>query len=88
MTKEYVFTLKFILPPSTEEVDALVDQLYGKGCDDALIGTGIADQIVLEFARQAETAEAAVNSALHDVLKQIPQAQLIETTKARRFNLC
>lgn len=66
----------------------LVGELYAKGCDDALIGTGMPGQIALEFVREAETAGAAITSALQDVLKLMPQAQLIETTGARKFGLC
>lgn len=78
MNKEYIFTLKFKLPQNAGTTDVLVDELYAKGCDDALIGTGMPGQIALEFAREAETADAAITSALQDVLKVIPQAQLIE----------
>lgn len=78
MTKEYNFTLTFKLPPNAGSTDVLVDELYGKGCDDALIGTGIAGQIALEFSRQAETAEAAITTALQDVFRIVPGAQLIE----------
>lgn len=80
MTKEYVFTLKFKLPQNASPADELIDELYTKGCDDALIGTGISGQIALEFAREAESADAAITSALQDVLNVIPQAQLIEAS--------
>lgn len=83
MNKEYIFTLKFKLPQNAGTTDVLVDELYAKGCDDALIGTGMPGQIALEFAREAETADAAITSALQDVLKVIPQAQLIEALPAR-----
>jgi len=88
MNKEYVFTLKFKLPQNAGPTDMLVGELYAKGCDDALIGTGMPGQIALEFTRKAKTADAAITSALHNVLSAIPQAQLIKTTGARKFGLC
>lgn len=80
MNKEYIFTLKFKIPQNAGSMDALVDELYAKGCDDALIGTGMPGQIALEFAREAKTADAAITSAQQDVLNVIPQAQLIEAS--------
>jgi|SRR5690554_4029941 len=78
MTKEYTFTLKYKLPASQTSTDKLVDMLYANGCDDALIGTGLPGQIALDFIREAENADAAIQSAHQDVLKTVPQAQLIE----------
>mgnify|MGYP001229621686 CR=1 FL=1 len=87
MNKEYVFTLKFKLPESAGLADALADELYAKGCDDALIGTGVSGQIALEFTRKAQTADVAITSALHNVLSAIPQAQLIEASGACNFRI-
>lgn len=78
MTKEYTFTLKYKLPASKTSTDELVDMLYTNGCDDALIGTGLPGQIALEFIREAKNADVAIQSAHQDVLKTLPQAQLIE----------
>lgn len=78
MTKEYTFTLKYKLPASETSTNELVDMLYTNGCDDALIGTGLPGQIALEFIREAKNADVAIQSAHQDVLKTLPQAQLIE----------
>lgn len=80
MIKEYNFILKYKLPTTIEPVDALVDQLYAQGCDDALIGIGVTGQIALEFVREAASAVEAVQSAHKDVLNTLPQAQLIEAS--------
>src|SRR5699024_7031602 len=75
---EFVFTLKYKLPPSEQDMDALVDRLYGAGCDDALIGIGCVGRVALEFAREANNAQSAMDSARADVEGVIPGAQLIE----------
>lgn len=80
MKQEYIFTLKFKLPPNIAPVEELVDELYAKGCDDALIGMGITGQLALEFAREDNNADQAIRSALQDVLNTIPGAKLIEAS--------
>jgi predicted DNA-binding transcriptional regulator AlpA len=75
---EYTFTLKYqIVEPGTD-LDELVDRLGACGCDDALVGIGLPGRIALEFTREANSAEAAVVSALADVKQAIPTAKLIE----------
>ena len=75
---EYEFTLKFKLPEENMEPEIYVDQLYESGCDDALIGIGKKGYIALDFIRESETAYKAISSAIEDVLKVIPQANIIE----------
>ncbi len=75
---EYTFTLKYQLSSEDNDRDAIVERLGAAGCDDALIGIGQPARIALEFTREAENAEAAVLSALADVKRIIPSAQLIE----------
>lgn len=78
MTKEYEFTLKYKLPSQEYNLDELAEKLYANGCDDALIGIGIAGKIALEFVREAENAQVAIHSAHQDVLNVLPEAILIE----------
>ena len=75
---DYDFTLKFKLPDTNGDGDALIEQLGAAGCDDALVGLGIPGRIALNFTRSAESAQAAILSALADVKKAIPLAKLIE----------
>jgi predicted DNA-binding transcriptional regulator AlpA len=75
---EYVFTLKYQLVEGDRDPDCLVERLGGAGCDDALIGIGQPGRLALEFAREADSAQAAVRSALADVKRAIPSAHLIE----------
>ena len=75
---EYNFTLKYQLAEQDANHDELVERLGAAGCDDALVGVGQPGRIALEFVREAESAEAALMSALADVKRAIPSAKLIE----------
>jgi hypothetical protein len=68
---EYTFTLKYQLADNDRTPDILVERLGEAGCDDALVGIGQPGRLALEFTREAESADAAVRSALADV--QCPQ---------------
>ncbi|CAG9180506.1 helix-turn-helix transcriptional regulator [Cupriavidus pampae] len=75
---EYIFTLKYQLADSERDGNALVERLGEAGCDDALVGIGQPGRLALEFTREAESADAAVRSALADVRRAVPEARLIE----------
>ena len=75
---EYTFTLKYQLADDDRDPDALVERLGEAGCDDALIGIGQPGRLALEFTREADSADAAVRSALADVRSVVPSARLIE----------
>lgn len=75
---EYTFTLKYQLAEQDANHDELVERLGAAGCDDALVGIGQQGRLALEFVREAESAEAALLSALTDVKQAIPTAKLIE----------
>jgi hypothetical protein len=68
---EYAFNLKFTLAPGEVDHDAIMARLGEAGCDDALVGLGVAGHVALEFIREAETAEDAVLSALDDITKAL-----------------
>ncbi|WP_376692030.1 DNA-binding protein [Wenzhouxiangella sp. EGI_FJ10409] len=76
----YNFSLIFRLPEKSANTDDLVEALAECGCDDAMVGTGHPGRIALEFDREAETATAAVDSAVRDVESALPGAELIEAT--------
>ncbi|KYC43556.1 DNA-binding protein [Scytonema hofmannii PCC 7110] len=78
--REYEFTLKFRLPDPTIDTGMYVDALYESGCDDAIIGTGIKGLIALDFIREAPSAYDAMSSAIKDVRKAIPQAEVVEAS--------
>lgn len=75
---EYQFTLKFALRDSAANLDELVERLGEAGCTDALVGIGQPGRIGLDFTREAKSASEAVMSALADVKRAIPDAQLVE----------
>jgi hypothetical protein len=77
---QYDFTLSFALPQKDVDPEVFVEQLYGDGCDDALIGIGQHGRIALDFTREASSAGEAVLSALSDVQRVIPGARLIEAS--------
>jgi predicted DNA-binding transcriptional regulator AlpA len=77
---EFEFGMKFKINADDTDPDELVERLGEAGCDDALIGTGLPGRIALEFAREARSVKEAIISALRDVKKAIPSAELIEVT--------
>jgi predicted DNA-binding transcriptional regulator AlpA len=77
---EYTFTLKYQLADAQSDPQALVERLGEEGCDDALVGVGLPGRLALEFTREADSANAAVRSALADVQRAVPAASLIEAT--------
>lgn len=78
--KLYEFTLKFTLPDGDHNAESYVAALAQSGCDDALIGIGQPGRIALQFSREANSAFAAITSAIKDVKAAIPRAALIEAT--------
>lgn len=75
---DFTFKLKYQLHESDADHDDLVERLGEAGCDDALVGIGQPGRIALEFTREADSAYAALTSALADVKRAIPSAKLIE----------
>jgi hypothetical protein len=74
--KLYEFTLKFALPDASQDPANYIEQLAQAGCDDALIGIGQQGRIALQFSREANTAFAAITSAIKDVKTAIPRAKI------------
>ena len=76
---QYEFTLKFQYPHEEEVQVATVENcLYENGCDDALVGLGRHGRIALQFNRGGKSAEEVIQRAIEDVLRALPDAQLIE----------
>lgn len=76
---EYTFTLTYRLLPEGQNVGDLIERLGADGCDDALVGVGQSGRMALEFTREADSAQAAIQNALADVKRVMPNAQLLET---------
>ena len=77
---EFEFGMKFKIAAEGTDSNELVEQLGEAGCDDAVIGTGQPGRIALDFTREARSVKEAIVSALRDVKKAIPDAELIEVT--------
>ena len=77
---EYEFTLTFVLPAAPGDIDEVVERLGKAGCDDATVGIGRWGRLALAFTRDAETAGAAVHSALAAVRAAVPGATLVEAS--------
>jgi predicted DNA-binding transcriptional regulator AlpA len=75
----YEFILRFKVP-ALEDFDELVEKLGEAGCDDATVGGGIPGRIALDFARDSGSAEEAILSAIENVKRAIPDAELIEAS--------
>ncbi|OLL32753.1 DNA-binding protein [Burkholderia sp. SRS-W-2-2016] len=75
---EYVFTLKYRLAAEDSDSDAVVERLGDAGCDDATVGVGQPGRLALLFSREGATAFEAVTSALKNVKRAVPSAQLVE----------
>ena len=75
---EYTFTLKYRLSPADQNVGDLIERLGAEGCDDVLVGVGQPGHVALEFTREADSAQAAIQNALADVKRVMPMAQLLE----------
>ena len=77
---EYFFTLTYALGPDDADLDQLVERLGEEGCTDSLVGLGAPGRIALEFSREASSPAEAMTSAMADVARAIPTAELIEAT--------
>ena len=77
---EYEFTLKFRLPDANADPEQFIDALAEAGCEDALVGVGQPGRIALDFTREAKSAFEAIASAVHNVKRAIPGAELVEAS--------
>ena len=78
MTKTFDFTLTFSLSIYGSNPETYLHALFEAGCDDAIVGTGMPGSIALNFSRGAKSAEDAIQQAVRDVRKAIPDAELLE----------
>lgn len=77
---EFEFGMKFKVAALGVDSREVVERLGEAGCDDAVVGTGQPGRIALQFTREARSVKEAIISALRDVKKAIPDAELIEVT--------
>lgn len=74
---DYEFVLKYRLPGDLRGETA-VEALGAGGCTDALAGIGLAGRLAVEFDRAGESAWDVIRSAISDVERALPEADLIE----------
>lgn len=72
------FDLRFRLEGSALGGDDMAGRLAAAGCEDCLVGIGQPGRLGLHFTREADSMEAAVESALADVRRALPGAVLDE----------
>lgn len=77
---EFNFTLKYRLPERYADVGVLERRLVEAGCDDALLGSGLPGRMALAFCRDADSAVVALCSAVDDVQRAVPGAELVEVS--------
>jgi len=75
---KFDFVLRFKLPDANEDPEEYLDALFEAGCDDATVGIGSHGCISLNFCREAPSAAGAIHSAIANVFKAIPAAELLE----------
>jgi hypothetical protein len=72
---EYTFTLRFLSPEP--DLDALSILIYEKIDDASLMGPDQDGSFLLEYDRKAGSFPAALTSAIKELLKVIPDAQIL-----------
>jgi hypothetical protein len=81
---ECTFALKYQLPSGNNDMDAIMDRLAEEGCEDALVGVGLPGRLALAFVREAPSANDAIEGAIEDVRRAVPNARLIEAALAHQ----
>ena len=74
---ECTFILTYQLLSDDNDMDAIMDRLAEAGCDDALVGVGQPSRLALEFVREAASVHDAIEGAIEDVRRAVPNARLI-----------
>lgn len=72
---EQNFTLTFDIKKIDNNIDMIIESLAH--CNDAIIGIGNSNIIAFKFSREKNTEEEAINSAISDIMKVLPQAKLL-----------
>lgn len=72
---DYTFTLRFLSP--IEDLDELSILLYDQMVDASLSGPDEDGSFLLEFDKRASSLPSALTSAIKELLKLLPQAQIL-----------
>lgn len=74
MMRIYTFTLLFRIDDSRK--DECIERLGAAGCTDALVLSGRLGHLALNFCRESGSMKEACESAIADILKAVPDAEL------------
>ena len=69
--------MKFQLCDPGDNPDNHIEKLGAEGCNDALMGVGEKGRVTLNFIREGSSQREAINSAISDVKRAIPEAVLV-----------
>lgn len=75
---KHTFTLKFQLQDDNWDHDDLAYRLYAADCGDAVICVGRPGHIALEFTRDVDRLDEAIDCARANVIAALPTALLID----------
>lgn len=75
---KFEFPLKYQVADCSGDMSKVVEVLGESGCTDAVVGIGRPGTVELIFTREAESAKAAVSSALNDVKKALASGRLVK----------
>lgn len=75
---EFPFLVRLRLPAPHPSLEWIENRLALAGCTDALVGLGLPGRVALSFEREAESAGSALESALRDLQRALPKAELAE----------
>ena len=75
------FEFMLVFKVDSEDPSEYLDALYEFGCNDATVSF-CNGRIVTDFTRTAKTFELAMVSAVRNVKKAIPNAELLEMRKS------
>ncbi len=75
LMNQYTFTVRFLIPG--RDLDELSVRVYDRLGDASLMGPDDAGSYLLEFDRRARDLPAALTSAVEDLDKALPEAQIL-----------
>jgi hypothetical protein len=79
---EFDFGLKFRIGADAD-LSEIIERLGEAGCNDAVVGIGRPGRIAMEFARDGASLEEAIRSAVAEVQRAIPSAELLAISSDR-----
>ena len=77
---EFEFDLVYSLSGELDE-GAILDALYGAGCDDAAVGLGTSGLVGLGFTRTGRDPEAVISATVKQVMTVLPNGAKLREVK-------